>query len=244
MDSRVLGAGALVLALAGGGLVGAAVAAQEPTPPAPPAAVVAAPASPGPASAGLSGDPAAAASGGPGAARDGAPRDAARSSSREKSTAPKGALLPESEPVAVRVPRLDVSSQLVHLGLNPDGTMEVPQSADPVGWYDQSPTAGEQGPSVYAGHVTWDRKPAVFFRLGDVRPGDRVEVDRRDGRTAVFEVTKVAQYPKDEFPTSEVYANLDHAGIRLITCAGKFDADDRRYSDNIVVYGKMVDVRA
>ena len=129
----------------------------------------------------------------------------------------------------------------MRLGLQPDGAMEVPQSADPIGWYDKSPTPGTRGPSVLAGHVTWNRKPAVFFRLGELRAGDRVEVKRADGSTAVFSVTKIATYGKDDFPTVEVYRNLDHAGLRLITCAGQFDDASKRYPDNIVVYAELVD---
>ena len=39
----------------------------------------------------------------------------------------KGPVLPESEPVAVSIPRIEVQSRLVELGLNADGAMEVPQ---------------------------------------------------------------------------------------------------------------------
>ena len=149
--------------------------------------------------------------------------------------------LPESSPVRVDIPRLGVSSAVVDLGLNLDGTMEVPQDPAEVGWYVGSHSPGGTGAAVLAGHVTWDRAPAVFFRLGDLRPGDRVEVTRKDGRTAVFEVRRLARFPKDEFPTDAVYGQIDHPSLRLITCGGAYDEVANRYLDNVIVWANMVD---
>jgi hypothetical protein len=36
--------------------------------------------------------------------------------------------------------------------------------------------SGEAGPAVIVGHVDSRRGPAVFFRLRDLRPGDRIVV--------------------------------------------------------------------
>ncbi len=79
----------------------------------------------------------------------------------------------------------------------------------------------------------------MFHRLGQLATGDTVTVDREDGRTAVFTVDRVEQYAKDDFPTIEVYGNVDHAGLRLITCAGDYSSAERRYADNIVVYATL-----
>ncbi len=152
-------------------------------------------------------------------------------------------VLPDSRPVQISIPSLGVRSELIDLGLNPDRTMEVPRDPDDVGWFDQSVTPGELGPAVLAGHVTWQRKPAVFFELAALRTGQRVEVKRADGSTAVFAVTDVQQHPKDRFPTKAVYGAIDHAGLRLITCAGTYDDSNARYLDNVVVFAKLVGSR-
>jgi sortase (surface protein transpeptidase) len=154
----------------------------------------------------------------------------------------EGLILPESDPVAVSIPKIGVRSTLVDLGLEDDGTMEVPEPAV-AGWYSRGPTPGALGPAVIAGHVTWDRAPAVFHRLGSVRRGDRVTVTREDGKTAVFTVTRVARFSKSQFPTKAVYGAIDHAGLRLITCGGTYDAARRTYLDNVVVFAKLEAVR-
>lgn len=148
--------------------------------------------------------------------------------------------MPESEPVSIEIPSLGVSSEVMDLGLRPDGSMEVPPGAYPAGWYTAAPTPGELGPAILAGHVNWNGEQGVFFELHKMTPGNEITVRRRDGSTALFGVDNVAQYPKNEFPTEAVYGNIDHAGLRLITCGGIFDSSADSYLDNIVVYASLI----
>ena len=120
--------------------------------------------------------------------------------------------------------------------------MQVPVRAADAGWFTRGATPGSLGPAVIAGHVTWKGAPAVFYRLGTMRPGDRVIVIRKDRRTAVFTVDRVARFPKSQFPSREVYGAIDHAGLRLITCGGTYDAARHRYLDNVVVFARLESV--
>lgn len=126
------------------------------------------------------------------------------------------------------------------LGLRADGAMQVPPTGFPAGWYTGSPTPGELGPAILAGHVDWARAPGVFFELRELSPGDEIRVVRQDGGTAVFRVTRVESFAKDSFPTETVYGDIDHAGLRLITCGGVFDRQARSYVDNLVVFAELV----
>lgn len=149
-------------------------------------------------------------------------------------------------PTAVRIPAIDVRSDLITVGLNPDGTLEVPQPGpdyDKAAWFDGSPRPGEVGPSVIEGHVDSARGgPSVFYSLGALTPGDQVEVARQDGSRVVFAVREVRVYPKDEFPTYEVYRNTSGPELRLITCGGEFDRSTGHYRDNTVVFAEQVEV--
>jgi sortase (surface protein transpeptidase) len=146
----------------------------------------------------------------------------------------------ESRPVRVRIPAIGVDSDLMDLGLQADGTLEVPPAGFPAGWFTDAPTPGEVGPAVIAGHVDWAGAPGVFADLRDVAVGDEVSVAREDGSTAVFRVSQVGQFAKDAFPTAAVYGDLGHAGLRLITCGGEFDAGAQSYRDNTVVFADLV----
>lgn len=153
----------------------------------------------------------------------------------------KGLVLPESDPVRVTIPVVGVQSRLVDLGLDAKGAMEVPEPSR-AGWFTRGAAPGALGPAVIAGHVTWNGAPSVFHRLGTMRRGDRVSVAREDGRTAVFSVSRVARFPKSGFPSEEVYGPIDHAGLRLITCGGTYDATDNTYRDNVIVFARLVAV--
>ncbi len=155
-------------------------------------------------------------------------------------TAPAGTVA--AAPVRLQVPSIGVDSELMELGLQADGTLEVPPSGFPAGWYTGAPAPGELGPAIIAGHVDWDGRPGVFFDLRDASPGDDIVITRQDGSTARFRVTHVEQFDKDAFPTLAVYGDLDHAGLRLITCAGAFDPGMRSYDDNLVVFAELVGV--
>jgi sortase (surface protein transpeptidase) len=148
--------------------------------------------------------------------------------------------LPPAAPTRVRIRAIGVDSALIPLGLQDDGTLEVPEDGSVAGWYTGAPVPGERGPAILAAHVDWKRRPGVFSRLRDLGAGDEVDVDRGDGTTARFRVLEVEQYPKDAFPTERVYGDIDHAGLRLITCGGSFDRAARSYRDNIVVYAGLV----
>lgn len=217
--SRVV-LGAAALAVAGTSLVGVAVARQVPEPPEPPAP---------PAVSAPSAAPSVVPSVAPTATPSATPSD-----TREPG-------LPASRPVRLSIPALDVETrQMPALGLDADGAMEVPDGAEPVGWYAESPTPGEIGPSVLAGHVNWRGAKGTFFELGRLRRGDKITVDRADGSTVEFRVTAVQQYPKDDFPTLEVYGNTAGPELRLITCGGEFDDSVSSYRDNIVVYAERL----
>ncbi len=158
-------------------------------------------------------------------------------------TTTRGPILSRSVPVSISLPSIGITSNLLQLGLNPDHSVQVPPLAknSQAGWYDKSPTPGQLGPAVILGHVdSAEYGPAVFFKLGAMRPGDSVDVRRSDNTDAVFRVDRVVSYPKNTFPTFEVYGNTDNAALRLITCGGKFDFSTHNYLNNIVVYASLV----
>ena len=125
-------------------------------------------------------------------------------------------------------------------GLQADGSLEVPPGGFPAGWFTGAPMPGEVGPAVMAGHVDWGGSPGVFYDLRSLKPGDEITVSRADGTAVLFAVASVQQFSKDAFPSAAVYGNLDHPGLRLITCGGSFDRAERSYVDNIVVFADLV----
>ena len=144
----------------------------------------------------------------------------------------------KSSPIRIRIPAIGVNSRLMKLGLQKDGSLQVPPSAFPAGWYTGSPTPGEIGPAIIAGHIDWNG-PGVFYALNRVRLGDRIIVNRADGTTATFTVTRIAAFLKNAFPTEAVYGNLTYPGLRLITC-GDYDFKLHKYVRDVVVFANLI----
>ena len=154
--------------------------------------------------------------------------------------------LRHSLPVSVDIPAIGVHSKLLHLGDNPDGTIQVPPlpaRAGEAAWYKYSATPGQRGVSVIEGHLDSYQGAAVFFRLGALRPGDRIDVTLADRITAVFRVTGVRRYAKSKFPAKTIYGATGYAALRLITCGGVFDYATRNYLSSTVVFAYLTSSR-
>jgi len=146
--------------------------------------------------------------------------------------------VPSGDPVRVRIPAIGVVASLVPLGLNADGTLEVP-SYDRAGWYVGGPRPGQPGPAVVAAHVDSRTGPAVFYRLKELQPGHEVHIDYAGGTSVGFVVREAGRYSKSGFPTAEVYGRTEGPELRLITCTGTFDRASRSYRDNLVVWADI-----
>jgi sortase (surface protein transpeptidase) len=156
---------------------------------------------------------------------------------------PSDASSPEPEPVPkpvrVVIPAIDVDAELVGLGIHDDGSMEVPNFGL-AGWYEPGPRPGQPGPAVIAAHVDSVRGPDVFFRLKDLGAGDKITVEHADGDTTTFRVQRSEQQLKEELPADRIWNDTDDVVLRLITCGGDFDPDERSYRSNVIVYAKAV----
>ena len=137
-------------------------------------------------------------------------------------------------PTRVRVKAIGLDSPLETLHVA-KGALQPPKRFDRAGWYAEGTVPGDVGPAVIAGHVDTKAGPAIFYRLRELAPGDKIDV-LRGGKTVTFTVIRTAWYPKKAFPTEEVYGPTPDRQLRLITCGGVFDHRLRSYHDNLVVY--------
>jgi len=144
-----------------------------------------------------------------------------------------------ARPTWLSIPSLGIRTRLIHLGVNSDGTLQVPSSTAVAGWYTGSPRPGTVGSAIIAGHVDSRTGPGIFFWLRTLHRGDRIYVGRADGTMAVFTVTKIRKFAKDEFPTAAVYGPVPDAELRVITCGGIFDRSRGSYLSNVVVFARL-----
>ena len=159
---------------------------------------------------------------------------------RPQATAPaqlRPAPLPYSVPVRLRIPTISLNAPLVELGLDASGQLQVPDNRNRnlAGWYSGGVAPGAAGNAIIDGHVDTMQGRAVFFLLGALHKGDTIEVDRKDGRAALFAVDAIEVYAKDAFPSARVYGPTADPELRLITCGGGYTAKTG-YLGNVVLY--------
>lgn len=147
---------------------------------------------------------------------------------------------PRPRPVGLQMQSIDVTDFPVRpVGLEFDGQMQIPDETE-IGWYVHGATAGQPGATVLAAHVSWNRTQGPFARLGNVEPGEQIEVALDDGTVRRYEVTERAVYGKLELPRERIWRTTGDESLVLITCGGDYNPEIRRYRENIVVYAVPV----
>jgi LPXTG-site transpeptidase (sortase) family protein len=173
-----------------------------------------------------------------------APASASTTGSASSGAVPQVAEEPPAvapaQPVSLTIPSIAVRTRLTRLGLEDDGTVEVPTNAALAGWFDQGPPPGADGSSVILGHVDSTSGPAVFYRLRELQPGDRLAVRLDDGTTVEFRVHSTATYANEDFPAQKVYGRTGRPELNLVTCGGAYDSANGGYQSNVVVNARRV----
>ncbi|WP_338894710.1 class F sortase [Streptomyces sp. TG1A-60] len=179
----------------------------------------------------------------------GPPQPASAAAADSRST-PHGTFtnVPDPLPYAmvdrVRIPSIQVDAPAMPVGLDSEGWVDAPpaQDANLAGWFTGAVSPGEKGTAVVVGHVDNDQGPAVFYGLGALKKGSRVEIQRADQKTAVFEIYGIEVFEKNNFPGDRVYGNSGIPELRVITCGGGFSKQNG-YDGNVVVFARLVEVR-
>lgn len=148
-------------------------------------------------------------------------------------------LSPIAHPVRVEIPAIGVDAELIEVGLQPDGAMEVPDFGL-AGWYGNGPEPGAAGPAVIVAHVDSRRGPDVFHRLRELEPGDEIRVHGADGQTLAWTMDTSELVDKNQLPTERIWTDTEQPVLRLITCGGEFDPSVRSYRSNVIVYASPV----
>ena len=143
-----------------------------------------------------------------------------------------------ARPVRVGIPRIDVDTRIVPVGMDASRAVEVPDDISIVGWY--APTGVEpgsdRGSAVLVAHRDGDVGGAgVFYDLGRLEPGDRVVVTDADGRRLRYEVVSREYIDRRRLPVDELFGATGPPRLTLISCGGEYVPERGGYQDNVVV---------
>jgi LPXTG-site transpeptidase (sortase) family protein len=149
---------------------------------------------------------------------------------------PPKELLP---PSVLEIPRINVEAPIVELGVEADGGLEAPATGDVVGWYRQSARPGQVGNLVGSGHVDWNKQPAVFWRLHELDPGDKLDLIDTGGVRHTYIVEWVRRFDASGAPLDDILGATARRWLTFITCAGHFDPITRDYTERLVVRARL-----
>lgn len=145
-------------------------------------------------------------------------------------------------PARLRIPSIDLDVNVVDVGLGKTGNMAVPYTYTDTGWYRYGPKPGEVGSAVIDGHVDNGLgTAAVFARLGELKAGDDLYIDTKEGNTLHFKVEEAASYNVADVPLQKLFNRADEPRLNLVTCDGVWLADQKMYDQRHVVYAVLVD---
>ncbi|MCR2819052.1 sortase [Microbacterium sp. zg.Y1090] len=143
-------------------------------------------------------------------------------------------------PERLVVPDLQVDMPVAPVGVQDDGSMEIPTDPAVGGWYRYGSAPGDDdGTTVIAAHVD-SRVYGIgpLARLREAQPGQTVQVTDAAGATSSYTVESVTYIPRAALPVDELFDRDGARSLVLITCGGDFDEQTRTYSDNVVLVAR------
>lgn len=147
----------------------------------------------------------------------------------------------DAAPVRLRIAAVGIDAPVVPVGVRDDGLMDIPPSAHTVGWFAPGYRPGEAGNAVLAGHLDRESgRPAVFWDLRRLRPGDIVELERADGSVLRYRVTHRKTYAIRDVPMNDIFGSHMGSRLNLVTCNGAWQEQLATYNRRLVVYTEHV----
>ncbi len=140
-------------------------------------------------------------------------------------------------PVRLKIPGINVDSAVEHVGLAPDGAMDVPKERANVAWFNLGPRPGENGSAVIAGHYgRKNGKASVFDNLYKLREGDKLYIEDDKGVIISFVVHESQRYDPKADALVVFSSNDGKPHLNLITCEGAWDERTQQYPKRLVVF--------
>ncbi len=153
-----------------------------------------------------------------------------------------GPAFPAEHPSRLVVPSLNIDAAVQNVGIAPEGRMANPNNFTDVGWYKYGTLPGQTGSAVIAGHLDNGLSLAGAFKhLSDIKTGDDIFIQTKEGSRLHFVVTEVVSYFYAEVPSDKVFNRNDAARLNLITCDGNWLAKQKTYDQRSVVYSQLTD---
>jgi LPXTG-site transpeptidase (sortase) family protein len=133
------------------------------------------------------------------------------------------------------IPSLRIDAKIQNVGITKKGNMSTPNNFFDVGLFKYGPNPGEKGSAIIDGHVNNGLGlKAVFGNLENIKIGDDIYVEMKEGYKIHFKVTGTSLYNYNA-PADSVFNQKDNSYLKLITCSGTWIPEFRTHDKRLVV---------
>jgi len=140
-------------------------------------------------------------------------------------------------PRVLRISKLGVEAKVLSLGVDANNQLRTPTTIYDVGWYTGSAMPGDLGAVLLDGHVHGPTQPGVFVGLKKLKTGDKITIERGDGKIFTYHVVKTQSYAKDAVDMGAAFSSAvpGKPGLNMITCDGTYD-NAGEYNNRLIVF--------
>lgn len=144
-------------------------------------------------------------------------------------------------PKKLLINSLDIKVPVVPVGVDANGYLETPKDWNTAGWYQKGARPAENGNLLINAH--YDNSlgnPAAFYRLKNIKLGDKVSVLDSYGKEYTYTVVNTYYIDIDDPERSKVFevSEKDKSAMTLITCGGVWIGDT--YNKRLVVNAELI----
>jgi len=136
------------------------------------------------------------------------------------------------------IDKINVNARVSQVGAEQKDNFAAPDNIFNAGWYNRSVKPGEQGVVVLTGQVYGPTKPGIFSNLGNVLVGDKLRIERGDGKLFVYTVKEVETYENDKVDVNKVLtpAQPGKPGLNLLSSSSRFNIRTNRFEKRMAVF--------
>lgn len=140
-------------------------------------------------------------------------------------------------PLRLKIPVINVDTNIEHVGLTANGEMDVPKDTANVAWLKLGTHPGEIGSAVIAGHygILKNGEGSIFDNLKKLNNGDQLYVEDDQGVTVTFVVRENRSYDANADASSVFTSSDGKSHLNLVTCQG-WDKVSESYTKRLVIF--------
>jgi LPXTG-site transpeptidase (sortase) family protein len=144
-------------------------------------------------------------------------------------------------PKKLLIDSLGININIEPVGVDLNGYLETPKDWSVAGWYQKSARPAETGNLLINAH--YDNSlgnPAAFYRLKNIKLGDKVSVLDSYGKDYVYTVVDTYYLDIDDPERLKVFEvfDKDKSAMTLITCGGVWNGNT--YDKRFVVNAELI----